>query len=149
MGLKSSHWSCSKARFKGYTFCFTTFLVRPSSGAHQSHERAPKKVQSFVCVPPWRRVTFKFLEMLKNSSDVTFVSKNIFFLKILNSVQKFRGVQSKTGWRYVSYCRQPPEELIWMMFISWIVSLKRTRGHFFDVLSITFLSSIFYFSGSL
>jgi hypothetical protein len=47
------------------TFCFTTFLVRPSIGAQQSHERAPKNVQmtlkdqsfvnklkvSFVCLP--------------------------------------------------------------------------------------------------
>ncbi len=42
LGLKSSHWSCSKACFKGYTFCFTTFLDRPSTGAQQSHELAPK-----------------------------------------------------------------------------------------------------------
>jgi hypothetical protein len=65
MGLKSLHWSCLKACFKGYTFCFTTFLVRPSTGAQQSHEQAPKNVQmtlkdqsfvnkfkvSFVCNP--------------------------------------------------------------------------------------------------
>jgi hypothetical protein len=50
---------------KGYTFCFTTFLVRPSTGAHRSHEQTPKNVQmtlkdqsflnkfkvSFVCIP--------------------------------------------------------------------------------------------------
>ncbi len=65
MSLKSSHWSCLKACVKGYTVCFTTFLVRPSTGAMQSHERAPKnrsndlekskfrqQVQTFVCVPP-------------------------------------------------------------------------------------------------
>jgi hypothetical protein len=45
MGLKSSRWSCLRACFKGYTFCFTTFLVRPSTGAQQSHEQAPKNVQ--------------------------------------------------------------------------------------------------------
>jgi hypothetical protein len=51
--------------FSGYTFYFTTFLVRPSIGAQQSHDRAPKNVQmtlkdqsfvkkfkvSFVCIP--------------------------------------------------------------------------------------------------
>ncbi len=100
MGLKSSHWCCLKACFKGYTFCFTTFLVRSSTGAQQSHERAPKKrsnelerskfrqqVQSFVCVHAWRRVTFIFWEMLKNVSEVTLVTTNIFSLKILNFVQ--------------------------------------------------------------
>jgi hypothetical protein len=52
--LKSSHWSCLKACFKGYTFCFTTFSVRPSAEAQRIHERAPQdiqmilKVQSFV-----------------------------------------------------------------------------------------------------
>ncbi len=44
---------------------------------------------SFVCVQPWRRVTFKFWEMLKNVSEVILVTKNIFFLKILNFVQSF------------------------------------------------------------
>jgi hypothetical protein len=102
MGLKSSLWSCLKACFKGYTFYFTTFLARPSTGAQQSHERAPKKcsndlerskscqqVQSFVCVPPRRCVTFKFWEMLKNASEVTLVPKILFFLKILNLAQSF------------------------------------------------------------
>jgi hypothetical protein len=104
MGFKSSHWSCLKAWFKGYKFCSTTFLVRPSTGAQLSHETSPKKrsndlerskfrqqVQSFVCVPPWRRVTFKFWEMLKNTSEVTLAvsTKNIIFLKILNLVQSF------------------------------------------------------------
>jgi hypothetical protein len=103
MWIKSSHWSCLKAWFKGHTFCFTIFLVRPSTGAQQRHGRAPKKpsydlerskfrqeAQGFVCVPPWRRVTFKFWEMLKNASEVTLVPKKIFFsLKILNFVQSF------------------------------------------------------------
>jgi hypothetical protein len=102
MSLKSSHWSCLKACFKGYIFCVTTFLVRPSTGAQRSHGRPPKKrsnnlerskfrqqVQSFVCVPPWRRVTFKFWEMLKNASEVILVPKNISFLKILKFVQSF------------------------------------------------------------
>jgi hypothetical protein len=35
MGLKSSHWCCLKACFKGYKFCFTTFLVRPSTAETQ------------------------------------------------------------------------------------------------------------------
>jgi hypothetical protein len=35
---KSSHWSCFTACFKGYTFSFTTFLVRPSTAAQQSHQ---------------------------------------------------------------------------------------------------------------
>ncbi len=48
-----------------------------------------QQVQSFVCVQPWRRVTFKFWEMLKNFSKVILVTKNIFFLKILNFVQSF------------------------------------------------------------
>ncbi len=65
MSLKSSHWSCLKACFKGYTFCFTSFLVRPSTGAQRSHEQVSKNVQmtlkdqsyfnkfkvSFVCIP--------------------------------------------------------------------------------------------------
>jgi hypothetical protein len=57
-GLKSLHWFCLKACFKGYTFCFTTFLVSPSTGAQQSHEQTLKNVQmtlkdqSFVCVYP-------------------------------------------------------------------------------------------------
>jgi hypothetical protein len=69
-----------KAWFKSYTFCFTTFLGRPSTGAQQSHEGAPKTVQmtlkdqsfvnkfkvSFVC-PSEDGVTFKFWEMLKNA----------------------------------------------------------------------------------
>ncbi len=56
---------CGKACFQGYTFCFTTFLVRPSTGAQQSQERSPKNVQMtlkdpsymskfkvlFVCLP--------------------------------------------------------------------------------------------------
>jgi hypothetical protein len=108
MSLKSSQWSCLKAWFKSYTFCFTTFLIRPSTGARRSHERAPKKrpnelegskfcqqVQGFVCVPPWRRVTFKFSEMRKNASEVTLVPRNFFFLKILNFVQSF--VQCKVS----------------------------------------------------
>jgi hypothetical protein len=54
------------------------------------------KDQSFLnkfnvsfCVPPRRRVTFKFWEMLENPSEVTLVPKNILFLKILNFVQSF------------------------------------------------------------
>ncbi len=43
IGLKSSHWSCLKACFNGYTFCFTTFLVRPSTGAQQWRSPPKKK----------------------------------------------------------------------------------------------------------
>jgi hypothetical protein len=64
-GLKSSHWACVEAFFKGYTFCFTTFLVTPSTGAQRGHERPPKNGQmtlkdqsfvnrvkvSFLCIP--------------------------------------------------------------------------------------------------
>ncbi len=118
MGLKSSQWSCLKACFKGYTFCFT-FLVRPSTRAQQSHEQAQKKrlndlersrfcqqVQSFVCVPPWRRVTVKFWEMLKNASEVTLVPKKHFFPRNFELRAKCRGVLSKPRWRYVSFSLQ-------------------------------------------
>ncbi len=40
-----------------------------------------QQVQGFVCVPPRRRVTFKFLEVLKNASEVTLVAKIFFFPK--------------------------------------------------------------------
>ncbi len=40
-----------------------------------------QQVQSFVCVPPWRRLTFEFLEMLINASEVTLVPKIFFSLK--------------------------------------------------------------------
>ncbi len=81
MGLKTSHWSGLKACFKGYTFCCATFLVRPSPGAQQSHERAPKNVQmtlkdqsfvkkfkvSFVCITEdvWPSNFGKCLKMLQ------------------------------------------------------------------------------------
>jgi hypothetical protein len=48
-----------------------------------------QQVQSFVFVPPRRRVSFKFWEMLKNASEITLVPKNVFFLQILNFVQSF------------------------------------------------------------
>jgi hypothetical protein len=35
---------------------------------------------SFVCVPPLRRATFQFWEILKNASEVTLVPKTIFSL---------------------------------------------------------------------
>jgi hypothetical protein len=41
--LKSSHWSCLSACFKGYTYCLTTFSITSPTGAQRSHERAPKK----------------------------------------------------------------------------------------------------------
>jgi hypothetical protein len=50
MGSKSSHWSCLKACFKGYTFRSTTFLVRPSTGAQWSHERARRRTFKW----PWK-----------------------------------------------------------------------------------------------
>jgi hypothetical protein len=48
-----------------------------------------QQVQSFVCVPPWRRVTFKFWKMLKDASEVTLVPKNVSCLKIWNFVQSY------------------------------------------------------------
>jgi hypothetical protein len=98
MGLKSSHWSCLKTWFYGYTFCFTTFLIRQSTGAQQNHERAPKTFQW-----PWKikvlSTSSKFrlcasLKMCdlqfwgKNASEVTSTKKH-FFLKNLNFVQSF------------------------------------------------------------
>ncbi len=59
-----------------------------------------QQVQSFVCVYPWRLVTFKFWEMLKNASEATLVPKIISFLKILCA--NFRGVRRKPGWRYAA-----------------------------------------------
>ncbi len=56
-----------------------------------------QQVQSFVCVPPSRRVTWKFWEMLKNASEVTLAPKNIFSLKLC---AMFCEVQSKPGWLY-------------------------------------------------
>jgi hypothetical protein len=101
MGLYSSHWSCSKACFNDYTYCFTTFLVRPSTGAQQSHERAPKNVQMtlkdqtfvnkfkvlFVCLPE-----VCDLQILGNAQKClrgNFSIKKYFFLKNLNFVQSF------------------------------------------------------------
>jgi hypothetical protein len=58
-----------------------------------------QQVQSFVCVPPRRRASFKFWEMLKNASEVTSLPKNIFLPKNFELSAKFRGVQCKPGWR--------------------------------------------------
>ncbi len=116
MGLKSSRWSSLKACFKGYTFYFTTFLVRPSTGAQRGHERPPKNVQMtlkdqssvnkfkvlFLCIPEdvWPS---NFGKMLKNASEVTLVrTKNIFFPKNVEICAKFCGVQSEPGWRYIN-----------------------------------------------
>ncbi len=104
MGSKSSHWSCLKACFNDYTFCFTTFLVRPSTRAQQSHDRAPKYVQMtlkdisfvnkfkvlFVCIPEDVRPS-NFEKCLKMPQRVTLVPKTIFCLKILNFVQSYVG----------------------------------------------------------
>jgi hypothetical protein len=98
MGLKSSNWSCLKVCLKGYTFCFTTYLVRPTTGAQQSHEQAPKNVQTTLKDQSFVK-KFKVslcaslktcdLQILGNASEVTLVPKNKFFLKILNIVQSF------------------------------------------------------------
>ncbi len=42
-------------------------------------------------------MTFKFWEMLKNVSEVTFVTKKYFFPNNFELRAKFRGVQSKRG----------------------------------------------------
>ncbi len=61
-----------------------------------------QQVQSFVCVPPWRRVTFKFWEMLKNASGVTLVPKRKKKIpKNFELCAKFRGVHSEPCWRYL------------------------------------------------
>ncbi len=110
--------------YKYYMFCFT-FLVRPSSGAQQSHERAPKEnVQ--MTLKLWKievswtssKVRFcaylqtctwpsNFWEMPKNASEITVVPKNIIFLKILNFVQSFVEceVSPADGIRFVVYAR--------------------------------------------
>ncbi len=100
----------------GYTYCFRTFLVRPSTETQQSHEKALKNVQMtfkdqsfvskfkvwFVCLPEdvW---PFKVWEMLKSASKVTLVPKKkyIYFPKNFELPAKFCGVNSKPGWRYV------------------------------------------------
>jgi hypothetical protein len=112
MGLKSSHWSCLEACFKGYTFFFETFTVRPSIGAQRSHERAPKNVQMtlkdqsfvnkfkvlFMCIPedvrPWN--LGKCLKCLRGNLS----TQKYFFTKNFELPAKFRGVQSKSGRRY-------------------------------------------------
>jgi hypothetical protein len=53
-------------------------------------------------VHPWSHVTFLFWELLKNASEVTLVPKKYFCPKIFGLGAKFRGVQSKPGWRYLS-----------------------------------------------
>jgi hypothetical protein len=97
MGLKGSHWSCLKACFKGYTFCFATLLVRPTTGAQQSHERALKNVLmtlkdqsfvnkfkvSFVCNPEdvWPS---NFGKCVKKASEETLYQKIFFLQHFLN-----------------------------------------------------------------
>jgi hypothetical protein len=107
MGLKSSHWSCLKACSKGYTFSFTTFLVRPFTGAQQSHERAPKHVQMilkdqsfvnkfkvlFLCNPE-DMCPSNFGKCLKNASEVTLVPKKNSFPNNFERCAKFCGVQT-------------------------------------------------------
>ncbi len=44
---------------------------------------------SFSCGPPWKRVTLKFWELLKNASKVTSVPKSIFSVKIFNYSRSF------------------------------------------------------------
>jgi hypothetical protein len=92
MGLKSSHCSCLKACLKGYTHCVSQHFWSDHQLEHSKtmNERKKKcsndlvrskfcqQVQSFVWVPPWRRVTFKFCQIPKNASEVTLVPK-IFF----------------------------------------------------------------------
>ncbi len=49
---------------------------------------ASSKLSLWLCVPPWRRATFKFWEMLKNASGVTLVPKEIITF-FINFVQSF------------------------------------------------------------
>jgi hypothetical protein len=48
-------------------------------------------------VSSWRRVTFKFWEMLTNASEVNLVAKIFFFPKNFELRAKFCGMQSKPG----------------------------------------------------
>ncbi len=79
----------------GQTIDWSTAKTRTSPKKRSNDLERSKfrqQVQSLVCVQPWRRVTFKFWEMLKNRSEVTLVRivpKNIFFLKNFNFVQSF------------------------------------------------------------
>ncbi len=79
-----------------------------------------QQVQSFVCVRPWRRVTFKSCEMLKNASEVALVPKKYFLPRNFERCAKFRGVQSKPCWWYV-----------WPRYYLLIVACSRHR---FDLL---------------
>jgi hypothetical protein len=89
----------------GQTIYWSTAKPQTSPKKHSNDLERSKfrqQLQSFVCVPPWRRVTFKFWEMLKDASEVTLVPTNIFLPKIFNLVQSFvEYVQSKSGWRYI------------------------------------------------
>ncbi len=111
MGLKSSHWFYLKLRKLGLRATYSVLqhfwsghLVEHSEAMNEpqntfkrpwefkvssTSSKFCQQVRSFVSVPPWRHVTFKFWEMLENASEVTLVPKNIFFLKILNFVQSF------------------------------------------------------------
>jgi hypothetical protein len=111
MVLKSSHWSCLKDWFKGYTFCFTKFLSDPllehSKGMNEPLKKRSndlekskfrQQVQSLVRVPPLRRVTFKFWEMpFKKCLRGNLSTKKYFFPTNFELCAKFCGGQSKPG----------------------------------------------------
>jgi hypothetical protein len=111
MGLKSSHWSCSKAWFKGYTFCFTTFLDHLLEHSEAMNE--PQKTFKWAWKIKVSSTSSKFclraslktcdLQFLWNAWKCLRVPKDIFFLKISNFVQSFVEckLQSKPGWRYL------------------------------------------------
>ncbi len=61
MSLKSSNCSCLKACFRGYTFCFTTFLARPST-KHSETMKKPQKTFKW----PWKiKVSFVFRKVIE------------------------------------------------------------------------------------
>ncbi len=112
MGLKSSHWSCLKACFKGYTFCFTTFLVRPSTGAQQSHEQAPitfgwsweievsSTSSKFHLCASLKTCDLQILGNALKCLKGNLSTKKQLFPNNFELRAKFCGVQSKPGWRY-------------------------------------------------
>jgi hypothetical protein len=116
MGLKSSHSSCLKACFLGLRILFYKIFGQTIYWSTAKLWMSPKKrsndlerskfrqqVQSFVCVPPWRHVTFKFWEMLNNATEVTLVPKTFFTTNFEVCANKFCGVQSKRCWWYLAY----------------------------------------------
>ncbi len=113
MGLKSSHWSCLKAWFKGSTFCFRGFLVRPSTGAQRSHERAPKKVQMTL---KGQSVVKKFKVSSTSSKFRLCASLKTCDLQILGNAQKCPTLVRKNifSLKFWTLCKVSVADGIWL-----------------------------------